>query len=86
MIYNWYFIFNLVDFQNLGLVSRTYTVELQGIGIKDILVTQGEYVSMIYEGVMLPLNLTEKNPFEFEGMAVYIDANDDCFLGFLNED
>lgn len=81
MIYNWYRIFNLTEFLATGLVSRTYTLELEDLGIKDILATQGKTVSITYEGVMLSINLNGKNPFEFEGHAVYLSEDQDVYLG-----
>lgn len=90
MIFKWFKIFNLTAFEATDLVSRTYTQILEGIGQKDILVTKGELVSMLYEGIFLPLELNEINPFiklaETDAetdlaYAIYIDANNDVFLG-----
>lgn len=82
MIFDWFKIFNLVEFNALGLVSRTYSLELEGIaGIQEILVTKGNTVSMTYQGVMLALNLNDENPFRFDGFAIYVDENQDVFLG-----
>lgn len=87
MTYRIYKIFNLTEFMALDLVSKKYTFFLDEIGQKDILVTRGELVSILYEGIFLPLDLNGKNPFKFEDMAIYKDANNDVFLGFLvNED
>lgn len=88
MTFTWFKIFNLTDFEATGLVSRTYTVILEGIGQKDILVTKGELVSMLYEGVFLPIELNDINPFIKEGesesesgYAVYKATNNDVYLG-----
>lgn len=81
MIYNWYKIFNKTEFEALGLVSKTYSLNLEDIGNKDILVTKGNYISIQYETVTLPLNLNSKNPFPFEGHAIYIDDSNDVWLG-----
>lgn len=82
-MYNWYRIFNLTEFLATQLVSRTYQLELENIGIKDILVTNGKTVSITYEDVMLSLNLNDKNPFVFEGLAIYLaDTTQDVYLGF----
>lgn len=86
MIYDWYRIFNRGEFESTGLVSRTYVVELEGIGIVDILVTKGNLISMTYEGVMLPVKLNDANPFAFEGMAVYEKENGDIYLGILSNE
>lgn len=80
-MYTWYFIFNYDDFIALGLVSRTYDLILDGIGAKSVLVTKGNLVGITYEGVFLPLNLNDKNPFEMDGHAIYVDENDNVWLG-----
>lgn len=85
MQYTWFKIFNRTEFNALGLVSRTYTLNLAGIGEKDILVTKGLAVGMLYEGVFLSLELNDKNPFEFDGHAAYVDENEDVYLGIAVE-
>lgn len=81
MIYNWYKIFNLTEFMATGLVSRTYQYYLEDIALKDILVTRGNLVSITVDGVLLSIDLLGHNPFEFEGVAVYKDANNDIYYG-----
>lgn len=83
-----YKIFNLDEFEALDLVSKTYTLILEGIGQKDILVTKGELVSILYEGIFLPINLNDINPFVKNGdtedelaYAVFINEDNDVFLG-----
>lgn len=85
MIYNWFKVFNTTEFDELGLISKTYTLNLDGIGEKDILVTKGEGYGITYEGVFLSLLLNDLNPFEFEDLAVYVDENDDVYLGIASE-
>jgi hypothetical protein len=87
MIYDWYYIFNADAFSATGLVQRSYLLELDGIGKKEILVTKGNFTGITYEGVFLPLRLNEEmNPFEFEGFAIYIDdATRNVFLGIVQE-
>lgn len=81
MIYNWFKIFNTTEFDALDLVSKTYTFVLEGIGQKDVLVTKGVTYGMTYEGVFLSLNMIDRNPFEFDGHAIYVDADDNVYLG-----
>lgn len=86
MLYNWYKIFNKTDFLNTGLVSRTYSLNLDGLGQKDILVTTGNVLGVTYEGTFLALTEGGKNPFAWEGLALYINGDNDVFLGFqINE-
>lgn len=81
MTYTWFKIFNTADFDATGLTSKTYTLNLEGIGEKDILVTKGVGYGITYEDIFLSLNLNDENPFAFEGHAIYVDANDDVYLG-----
>lgn len=79
--YDWYQIFNLDDFNDMGLVSKTYTYILQSLGEKDFLVTKGNLVGITYEGVYLPISMNDINPFEFEDFAIYKNADNDVFWG-----
>lgn len=82
MIYSWLKLFNLTEFNNLLLGSKTYTVFIDGIGEKDFLVTKGNLVSVTYDGVMIPIGLNDKNQREFDDMAIYLDdETQDVYVG-----
>lgn len=81
MIYNWFFIFSINDFAASGLKSKSIDLILESIGQKTILITFGESYGITYEGVFLPVNLNGKNPFSIDSLAVYVDENNDVFLG-----
>lgn len=81
MNFTWFKIFNKAEFEALGLTSKKYTLILQGIGQKDILVTKGEGIGITYEGIFLSLKLNDQNPFPFDGYAIYEAANQDIYLG-----
>jgi len=86
MTFNWFKIFNKTEFLATGLVSRTLSLNLEGVGQKKILVTFGNLIGVAYEGVFLTLTEGGDNPFIFEGHALYIDSNNDVFIGFeINE-
>lgn len=86
MIYDWYNIFNLTEFLAEDLVSKAYEYEFEGADIKTVLVTKGNYTSVLFDDVFLPINLNDRNPFEYEDRAVYLDENQDVWVGILNED
>ena len=86
MIFDWYKLFNLVEFNNLGLVSRELTLDLEDLGETSIRITKGNYTSILYDDVFLPINMVDENPFVFEGYAVYLDANNDVFLGIEQDE
>jgi hypothetical protein len=81
MNYTWFYIFTLSEFEAAGVTSRTYTVILDGLGQTDLLVTKGNLVGLTYEGVFLPIQLGDANPFALDGYAVYIDEDDQVWLG-----
>lgn len=87
MEFKWYKIFNLTEFEATGLTSRTYTQFLFGVGQRDILVTKGNKVSMLYEDQFLPVLFEDKNPYSKtditseKSYAVYKDENEDVWLG-----
>lgn len=80
-MYDWYNLFSLTEFEAADLVSRSITVVLEGVGEKEILITKGNTTGITYEGVFLPVNFLGKNPFEFEEYAVYLDADNNVWLG-----
>lgn len=86
MNYDWYLIFNQTEFLALDLVSKEYVLDLQDIGQKTIKAFSGNLISICYEGVFLSVNLNQKNPFKFDSHAVYIDENQNVYLGVLVED
>lgn len=87
MIFNWYKIFNIEDFE-ANLVSKTFTVNLSGVGLVDIIATRGILLSITYDGVLLPVMFEGENPFIGLGgqYAVYKDADDNIYLGFKVEE
>ncbi len=87
MTYTWYYIINKTDFEAAGLVSQSIDLDLESIGAKTVLVTMGIMIGLTYEGVFLPLQLNDDNPFEFDDHAIYIDDSDNIFLGIaVDED
>ncbi len=85
-MYNWFRIFNKTEFDNSGLVSRTITPTFVGIGVVNILITNGYKTGITYNDIFLSLELNGENPFEFEGHAIYIDEIFDVFIGLPIED
>ena len=81
MEFNWFILFNRSEFEGLDLVSRLLNVTLEGIGEKEILITQGNELAITYEGVFLPVSFTGKNPFLKDSLAVFEDANENIWLG-----
>ncbi len=84
---SWWKIFNEDEFLALDLPSQSIDVVLDGgPGLKTILVTRGNYTGVLYEGIFLCLHLNDRNPFPFEGHALYLDEFGDVWLGIEDVD
>ncbi len=81
MIYDWYKILNRAEFELEDLVSKELLLSLDGVGQKTVRVTRGNTYAITIDGVMLSVNMSDANPFEFGGYAIYLDAADDIWLG-----
>lgn len=86
MTYTWYKIFNVDEFEALNLVSKNYELILTGVGLKEILVTKGFGYSMLYDDIFLPLNLNSRNPYYFDEHAIYVDEDNNVYLGIGEHD
>ncbi len=81
MIFTWYKVINKNDFDALDIPSKQIEVILENIGLSRVLVCKGIHTSILYDGVFLTIGLNDENPFVIDGHAVYLDENDDIFLG-----
>lgn len=79
-MFRWYRIFNIPEFEAFGLVSKTYTFNMDVVGEKDILVTKGNLIGLTYDDVYLAVCLG-LNPLEMDDFAAYVDSNQDVYLG-----
>ncbi len=82
MILNWFKVFNLDDFEDTELVRHTETFALKDIGDVDVSILDGNLTSVVFDDVILSVNLNEKNPFVFEEHGVYLDENNDIWIGY----
>ncbi len=81
MIFDWYKIFNLDEFEATDLTSKNYEVVLEGLDVRNVLVTKGVGVNVTFDDVFLKIGLNDANPFIFESRAVYLDSNNDVWVG-----
>jgi hypothetical protein len=82
MEYDWYKIFNETEFNALNLPSKEYIVNLEGIGEKTFLVTKGNVISVVVDDKLLPIEFNGENPWVDELKAVFVDINDDVYVGY----
>jgi hypothetical protein len=85
MIFDWYRIESLDWFLGLNIPSVTLTRELEGLGLKTVTLTSGNVVGLLYEGTYLMIEFEGRNPYEFDGHAVFVDDNRDIWLGIGHE-
>lgn len=85
-MFNWYRLINQDEFLASGLPSYKFEVELIGIGLKEIMITHGNFVSILVDDIFLPINLNSKNPYRYGERAVSLDENNDIWVGFYSED
>jgi hypothetical protein len=85
-MFNWYILFNKAEFIAKGLVSFEGEVNIEGVGIKNFLVTQGNLTSIVYDDVLLSIDLNQKNPFRLGEYAVWQDSLNNIWLGLYSED
>lgn len=86
MRYDTYKLLNIDDFEAADIPSRELNVELEGVGLKNILVTKAGLIGVLYEGIFLCVDLNGENPFFFEDHAAFVDANRDLWLWIKSED
>ncbi len=82
MIYDWYKLFNLTEFNSENLTSKKIIADLESRGENEFLITKGNEVSVLFEGYFLPVNFLNENPFSASAYAVYLDDNNDVWFGF----
>ena len=82
MIFDWYQIFNVDEFEALGLESKAYTYFLASRGVKEILVTKGFGISVVVDDKFLPVEFNDNNPWIDEDKAVYLDEDNNVWIGY----
>lgn len=80
-MYTWFNLFYLPDFLSSGLISRTLRVNLETLGQKDILITHGNEVGVIYDGNFLVVKMGGDNPFIRDDYAVFLDSDQNVWFG-----
>jgi hypothetical protein len=85
MITNWFKVYNLQDFIDTGLVSREIDLDLPTLGLTTVMLTKGIGYGLRYEDYFLPIQLNDKNPYIIDNILIYLDPDDDIWLGLLSE-
>lgn len=86
MNYAWFNLYNKLVFEAEGIPSKSLTYDFTDYEVKTVLITKGNTIGILIDDVFLSIGLNDKNPFEFDGYACYIDENNDIFVGILVPD
>lgn len=86
MIFDGYKLFNRTEFEAEGIPSRTLFLNLQNIGVTEILISKGNELGILYEDEFLIVNFAGKNPNAKNGFAIFEDENQDIWLGIAAEE
>lgn len=82
MGFTWFKVFNKEEFEAKDVPSENVTMIFEGKGQKSFMITKGDSVSIVIDGVMLPVKFANKNPWSDSGFAVFLDDAQDVYLGF----
>lgn len=82
---NWWNLFNYVEFEATGLASRSLTVFLGDLGEREVLIVRGNTISVVFDGVLLPIAFNGANPYTKDGYTIYRDDSDEVWIG-IEED
>jgi hypothetical protein len=91
MLFNWYKIFNTLEFEADGFYQTERTAFIEGLGLKTFIIAKGNAgYSVTIDGVMLIANMLDRNPYTRDaetldtelGMSVYVDESDDVYIGY----
>lgn len=81
MTINWFPIFIRQDFIDTGLVSQELSLDFGDLGTQSLLVTKGNLIGVLYNEVFLCLELNGENPMSFEDQLLWVDDDDQVWLG-----
>lgn len=85
-MFDWFRLFNMENFTQSDLVSYEFQAVLGQYGLKDVLVTKGNKTGVLIDDVFMCIEMNDKNPTRFGERALFIDENDDVWIGIYRED
>lgn len=80
--WRWWQIMNLDDFDKLNVPDYYLSVNLEGIGVTDIVVMRGFNISVLFLGYVLTPFLNNRNGFSANNkVSAYIDEDNTLWVG-----
>lgn len=84
-MFNWFEIADYQEILDMEEPCLEFEADFEGIGLKKIQINRGYGVCVTYDGVMLMLNLNNRNPFSFDGLSIWLN-NGKIILGIEDEE
>lgn len=79
----WYNIGNAENFEKMGIPQLAQELELEDLGMVEIVLIKGFNLSVIFNGEMMTPNLNGRNPFSKNKTTAYIDPiTKDIWVGY----
>lgn len=80
--WRWWKILNLDEFTALNVPDYYLTLNLEGIGLTDIVIMRGFDISVLFLGYVLTPFLNNRNGFNIKGkVSAYIDEQNNLWVG-----
>lgn len=83
-MWTWFKIFSLTEFLAEEIVSRSMTVSLEGVGEKEILITQGNCIGITCDETYLSPDING-NAYTRDGLGIFKDSENYIWLGIQGE-
>ena len=82
---DWYKIFNLNEFDALGVPDFSVSVELAERGQQTFRILKGFLYSVIVDDIILTPMLNDRNGFNKDTRSAYIDEENNLWIGYAPE-
>ena len=84
-MWKWFKVFNLNDFDALGVPDFTFTADLADRGLQTYRLLKGYLYSVIVDGLVLTPFLNDRNGFNKDNRSAYIDQDNNLWVGYAPE-
>lgn len=83
MIFDWYLVYNLTDFDALNIHSKSIPLNTEDRGLINLIITKGQYygVNFVDDDIFLAVGINNQNPFNLGSRSVAIDTHNNLWIG-----